>query len=67
MADEFKERQPTCVVSMVPGRMSLPGAETRQWGLDAHRDDDDIASVGNEIRKRVDTLLSDFQDGCSGE
>jgi len=62
MAEEFKERQPSCVVSMVSHGVSVPGKETRYWDLDDPRDDDDIAFVGNEIRKRVDTLLLEFQD-----
>jgi protein-tyrosine-phosphatase len=62
MADEFREQQPFLVVSMVSDGGSVPAAETRYWDLENPRDDE-IAFVGNEIRKRVDTLLSAFQDG----
>ena len=67
MADEFKERQPSCVVSMVSHGVSVPGADIRHWDLDDPRDGDDIAFLGNEIRKRVDTLFSDFEDRFSGK
>ncbi|MEX1314497.1 MAG: hypothetical protein AB1Z38_09975, partial [Desulfotignum sp.] len=62
MADQFKERQPSCVVSMVLDKVSVPGADTRHWDLEEPKDDDGMVSVGNELRKRVDVLISDLQD-----
>jgi multimeric flavodoxin WrbA len=61
MSEEFRERQPSCVVSMVSDRTSLPGAETRYWDLDDPWKDDTPSVLGNEIRRRVDALISDFQ------
>lgn len=66
MAEEFKERQPSCVVSMVSQGGSVPGTENRYWNLDDSREDGGIAFVANEIRKRVDMLLSDFLDRYPG-
>lgn len=62
MAEEFKERQPSCVVSMVSDGVSVPGTDTRYWDLDDPQGDDGIASVGNEIQNRVDDLIADLQD-----
>jgi len=62
MAEEFQDREPSCVVSMVSDRVSVPGTETLYWELDDPQGGDGLASVGNEIRKRVDDLISDLQD-----
>ncbi len=61
MADEFRERQPSCVVSMVPGNVSVPGAKSLYWDLRGYSDDDTPAALGDEIRRRVTALISDFQ------
>lgn len=61
MSEEFRERQPSCVVSMVSDRTSLPGAETLHWDLDETWKDDTPAALGNGIRRRVDALISDFE------
>lgn len=62
MAEEFKDREPSCVVSLVSDKLFVPGTETRYWDLDDPQGGDGLASVGNEIRKRVDDLISDLQD-----
>jgi len=61
IAEEFKERPPACVVGMVSGKVSVPGTETLYWDLDETWKDDTPAALGNEIRRRMDALISDFQ------
>jgi len=62
MAEEFKDREPSCVVNMVSDKVSVPGTDTRYWDLDDPQGVDGLASVENEIRKRVDDLISNLQD-----
>ncbi len=61
MAEEFKDREPSCVVSMASDKVSVPGTDTRYWDLDDPQGGDGLASVGKEIRKRVDDLISELQ------
>lgn len=58
--EKFMERQSTRVVSMVPEGVSMPGAEIQNWDLNESEDGDSVKSLGNEIRHRVETLVSEF-------
>jgi len=48
-------------VTMVPDSISLPGAEILSWDLDEIEDKYGLASLGKEIRRRTEILVSDFQ------
>ncbi len=61
MAEEFKDRQPSCVVFMDSGKVSVPGGEIISWQLDDTWGDDAPDLLGEEIRRRVEALVSDLQ------
>ena len=62
MAEEFKNRQPSQVICMTSdGAVPVPGAETQFWDIYEARGDTSVASLAEEIRDRVNILISDFQ------
>lgn len=49
------------VVCMEPGPAPIPGADTLFWDLPEVSEAREVATLGNQIRSRVDALVSDFQ------
>lgn len=60
-AEKLMKPSPLLVVSMVPDKISIPCAEIQSWDLDEIEDGGGMESLEKEIRRRVNTLLSDFQ------
>jgi arsenate reductase (thioredoxin) len=61
MTKTVKNRCLFQVVCMEPGPAPIPGADTLFWDLPEASEAREVAFAGNEIRSRVEALVSDFQ------
>ncbi|MCF8090912.1 MAG: NAD(P)H-dependent oxidoreductase [Desulfotignum sp.] len=59
--EEFENSLPFQVVCMEPDLLPIPGVNTLFWDLPETQDASNIAVAGNQIRTRVDSLVSDLQ------
>ncbi len=61
MAEEFNKQPPSLVIRMTADAIPALGGETQFWDMDDAQDVTSVASLAEEIRDRVDRLISDFQ------